>query len=256
MRVQEDKGTIVQSVERALNILECFSKTDKEIGVTELAQRLGLKKSTCYGLINTLYHRGYLDFNESTSKYKLGLKIFEIGQIFETSLELRELAKPYLKKLAEEVKETVHLVMRDDMDAVYVEKVEGPTSFNIISHVGKRAERHCTAVGKMVLAHLTEQELNDIKDSNFVKYTNNTITDFNKLKEDIEQIKIKGYSTDNQEVEIGLRCIAVPVYNHRKELVGAVSISGPITRITEDKIDEYVNKIKETAKVITNAIGG
>lgn len=246
---------IIQSVDRALSILEGFSIKEKELGVTEISRRTGLNKSTCFGLIQTLQNRGYLEQNPENGKYKLGLKVFELGQVFEAGLELRAIAKPYLQELVNQTKETVHLVLKNKHEAVYVEKVEGPSAISIISQVGNRVNFHCTGVGKAILAFLPEEEVQDVMKKEFISFTKNTITDRKVLQRQLKDIKQSGYSIDDEEIEIGLRCIAAPIFNHRKEVIAALSISGPTMRVTEERIPELAELAKETAAKISARLG-
>ncbi len=255
LNTNSGNANIIQSVDRALRILEGFSLKEKELGVTEISKRTGLNKSTCFGLIQTLQNRGYLEQNSENGKYRLGLKVFVLGQIFEASLELRVLAKPYLEELVDKTKETVHLVIRNKHEAVYVEKVEGPSAISIISQVGNRVNFHCTGVGKVILAHLAEEDVNKILKNELARFTKNTITDIEKLKQQLKEIRRDGYSLDDEEIEIGLRCIAAPIFNYRKEVIAALSISGPTMRITDERLRKIAELTKEAAKKISNRLG-
>lgn len=252
----QKNGNTIQSIERALRVLEEFSARERELGVTELAKRLGLNKSTCFGILHTLQSNGYLEQNPDTGKYCLGLKLFELGQTYEAGLELRNIAKPYLENLSEKTKETVHLVVRNGMDAVYIEKVEGPSAINIISQVGKRVNLHCTGVGKSLLAFLPREQLERVlQHSKLKQFTEYTITDKEKLLDELERIREKGYSIDNEEIELGLRCVAAPLFNHRNEVIGAISIAGPTMRLTLGMIEELADLVKEAALQISQRLG-
>jgi DNA-binding IclR family transcriptional regulator len=216
----------IQSVDRALMILDQFSLSEKEIGLSDLANRIGLKRTTCYGLAETLLAKGYLGFNESTSRYRLGIKTFEIGQIYSQGVELRDIAKPHIQSLSDKYGQTVHLVIYDDCDAVYIDKVGEHDSFRIRSRIGMRAERYCTAVSKVILSHLSDTRLNQILSNRIKKYTDNTIDDPKTYREELRRIHRMGYAVDKEEFEIGLICIAAPVYNCGEKLIGAISMSG------------------------------
>ncbi|MCR4441978.1 MAG: IclR family transcriptional regulator [Peptococcaceae bacterium] len=255
MESNHRNGHTIQSVERALNILEEFSGKEKELGVTEIAKRLGLKKNTCFGLLKTLQNRGYVEQNPDTGKYRLGLKIFQLGQVYEEGLELREIARPYLQDLVEKTRETVHLVVRNRAEAVYIEKVEGPSAINIISQVGRSVNLHCTGVGKALLAYFPENLYREVLARGLGRFTEKTITDPGELAKSLEAIREKGYSIDDEEIEIGLRCIAAPIFNHRKEAIAAISISGPKTRITDEKIEEFARLVKTATGSISIKLG-
>ena len=248
-------GNMIQSVERALRILEEFSVKEREIGVTELAKRVGLNKSTCFGILQTLQSNGYLEQNLDNGKYCLGIKVFELGQTFEAGLEIRSITKPYLQSLVDKTKETVHLVVRYKLEAVYIEKVEGPSAINIISQIGKRVNMHCTGVGKCLLAYFPEESFKLVMQGELQRFTDNTITDKNCLIQHLNEIRAKGYSIDDEEIESGLRCVAAPIFNHKKEAVAAISISGPTNRITPDKIEEIAELVKDTAASVSKRLG-
>ncbi len=255
VKLDSKNSNIIQSVDRALSILEVFSLKEKELGVTEISKRTALNKSTCFGLIHTLQNKGYLEQNPDNGKYRLGIKVFELGQIFELGLELRTIAKPYLEELVKETKETVHLVIRNKIEAAYIEKVEGPSAVNIISQVGNRVNLYCTGVGKSLLAYFPEDDVSEVLDKELIPFTKNTIIDKGKLRQHLKEIREKGFSIDDEEIEIGLRCIAAPIFNHREEVIAAISISGPTMRITDERIAEIAELVKKAAGNISNKLG-
>lgn len=255
MTIEPKNSNTIQSIERALRILEEFTAKEKELGVTELAKRVGLNKSTCFGILQTLQSKGYLEQNEDNGKYCLGLKLFELGQTYEAGLELREISRPYLQLLVEKTRETVHLVVRNKMDAVYIEKVEGPSAINIISQVGKRVNLHCTGVGKCLMAHFPPKDLDTVMKRDLIKFTPYTITDKQKLNQELNHIRERGFSIDDEEIELGLRCVAAPIFNYKGETIGAISISGPTSRITYERIAELSVLVKETAQDISQRLG-
>lgn len=255
MSLEPKNRNTIQSIERALRILEEFTAKEKELGVTDLAKRVGLNKSTCFGILQTLQSKGYLEQNEDNGKYCLGLKLFELGQTYEAGLELREISKPFLQLLVEKTRETVHLVVKNQMDAVYIEKVEGPSAINIISQVGRRVNLHCTGVGKCLLAYFPPEYFDTVMQRNLIKFTPHTITDKLRLIQELKHIRERGFSIDDEEIELGLRCVAAPIFNHKGETIGAISISGPTNRITYERIAELSILVKETAGDISQRLG-
>lgn len=245
----------IQSVDRALHILEQFSVSEKEIGLTDLSNRLDLKRTTCYGLAETLLAHGYLSFNEETSRYRLGLKVFQLGQVYSESVELRDLAKPFIQQLSDRFCQTVHLVVPDGMDAVYIDKVGETAEFRIRSRVGTRAERYCSAISKIVLSHLNENAVSEALSQPIRRYTARTLTEPNAYRCELAAVREKGYAVDDEELEQGLVCVAGPVYNHRRELVGAISMSGN-AEFMHRNLGEIVMNVMETASSISNQIGG
>ncbi len=251
-----NNDTIIQSVDRALRILDTFSLKEKELGVTEISKRLDLHKNTVFGLLRTLEYWGYIEQNQSTRKYRLGLKLLELGNQVKEGLDLRAVALPFLQELVERYSETVHLAVHDQGEIVYIEKVEGPNTIRMYSQIGRRAPMHCTGVGKAILAYMSEKEIEKIIRLQGLKYfTPNTITDPRKLHEELRLIKENGYSLDKEEIEIGLRCVAAPIRDSQNTVIAAISVSGPSMRMTEGKIQELISSVKEAAFKISKRFG-
>lgn len=244
----------IQSVERALNILEQFTLADKELGLSELANRTGLKRTTCFGLAETLLANGYLSFNEETSKYHLGIKLFQLGQIYAQGIDLRDLARPYLLSLSEKYGQIVHLLMADKLDAIYIEKVGEQASFRIRSQVGLRAARYSAACSKIVLADCYEQMGDAIFSEPFQKYTCHTIDNREDYIRELEKVRRQGYAEDNEELDMGLKCVAAPLYDYNHTLLGAISISGRAEAI-QQQLPAIVADIKSTAAQISKQFG-
>ncbi len=246
----------IQSIDRALNVLECFTNGRQELGVTEISKLLGLHKSTVYGILTTLECRRYLEQNPETGKYKLGLKLFELGNLVQDGMDLKVIAGPFLQRLVEEHGETVHLVIMDQGEAVYIDKRESPQSMRMVSQVGKRLPCHCTGVGKMLLAFLPEEALDAfIREKGLVRFTNNTITDPDTLKEHLRQVRQRGYAIDNQEITDGLTCVAAPIRNHTGNVIAAMSVAGPSIRIGPEKIDSIIPSVTKAAEELSAKLG-
>ncbi|KZL93622.1 transcriptional regulator KdgR [Clostridium magnum DSM 2767] len=255
-KMRKSKSNLIQSVDRALQILECFSKRDKELGVTEIANRLDLHKSTTFGLLSTLESRGYLKQNLENGKYKLGIKLFEQGRLVEDDMDLRINSLPYLKELVDKYQETAHLAIRDGSEIIYIDKVEGGSAIRMYSQVGKRAPMYCTGVGKAMLAFMPEDQVDNItKDLKFTPFTGNTITDLNKLKVELNEIRRRGYCIDNEEIEVGLKCVAAPIMNYKGEVVASASIAGPASRMSDEKLQFIAKDVKEAVTKISETLG-
>lgn len=246
----------IQSIDRALNILECFSSGSQELGVTEISKLLGLHKSTAHGILITLEQRRYLEQNPETGKYKLGLKLFELGNLVQDGMDLKLIAGPFLQRLVEEHGETVHLVIMDQGEAVYIDKRESPQSMRIVSQVGKRLPCHCTGVGKTLLAFLPEETLDAIiREKGLPRFTGNTITDPAVLKEHLRQVRRQGYAIDDQEITEGLRCVAAPIRNHTGNVVAAMSVAGPSIRMGPEKIGSIITSVTQAAEELSAKLG-
>ncbi|WP_071396201.1 IclR family transcriptional regulator [Bacillus tuaregi] len=246
----------IQSVERAADILELFMTSKPELSIKEISEQLGLSKSTVHGLIKTLEHRGYLQQNSEDLKYRLGLKLFELGSFIGNQLDIVKIAQPIIKETVEKLKETVHLVVRQQDELIYVEKVEGPHQLRISSHVGKTAPIHCTGLGKAILANLDEKEVDRILTSTELKsFTEYTVTDINEIKNQLEFTKDHGYSMDDEEIELGLKCVAAPIFDHNGKAIASISCASPKMRLTEDRLPVVIEGIKKAAADISRCLG-
>lgn len=250
---QKEKGNIIQSVDRAIDIIEFMSHGKKEYGVSEIAKELNLHKSTAFGLISTLENRGLVSQNPENSKYRLGLRLFELGKSVYEGMDLKDIAQPFLKHLVEKFNETVHLVVCDKGEVVYIDKIESLRTIRIISKVGARLPMYCTGVGKAMLAFMSEEYIKKYLEEKELKpYTANTITDAQKLKSELEIIKKRGYALDLEEIEEGLKCIAVPIIDKNGKVFAAISVSGASARINDEIINRIVPEIKNVAINIAN----
>lgn len=251
-------GSFIQSVDRALRVLELFMEHERDLGVSEIARLLDMNKGTVFGLLATLENRNYVERNPENGKYQLGLKVIELGFSNYKRHTLIDLAKPYIKALAEKEMETVHLVVEDSYEVVYVDKIEGNATdiLNVITYIGKRNPLYCTGVGKCLLAFMEEERRENYLDTvQFVQYTKNTIMTKDALRKELEKIRQNGFSFDNEEMEQGLVCIASPIKNSEGKVVAALSLSGPRVRMTDERIKEMCLSLKETSMIISKYLG-
>lgn len=241
-------------------ILDILGQTPQGISLRDLSAKVNLPKGTTHRLLSSLMYLGYVRQDDSTRHYLLGFKLVELGNILLNQLDLRKEAEPYLKELAERTRETIHMVILDHSEVVYIEKVEGdhnPSGLKMASRVGLRNPAHSSAVGKVLLAHLSETELNQIlKEKPLEKRTENTITDVTQLKEHLKWVRNQGFAIDNEENEKGVRCIGAPIFDRTGRPVAAISISGPAFRITKKLAQEVLKKeVMETALKISQQLG-
>lgn len=246
----------IQSVERAADVLELFLSNNQELSVKEISDKLGLSKSTVHGIIKTLAYRGFLIQNLDNMKYKLGLKLFELGNAVSNQFNIVEIARPIMKKLVEDLKETVHLVLYEHGEVIYVEKMDGPHTLRIYSQIGKKAPIHCTGVGKAILAFQEEEDIDWLLSNNDLeKFTQYTLTDKVEIKKHIQTVRQLGYSVDDEEIEIGLKCIAAPIFDRYGKAIAAISCSSPKFRLSEERSNEVIQSIKQAAMSISESIG-
>ncbi|RJX23855.1 MAG: IclR family transcriptional regulator [Dethiobacter sp.] len=259
MDLEEREGKYVQSVERVLNIVEVMAQEGTPVTVTDLAEKVGLKISTVHRLLSTLTHRGYVEQDPDDNKYRLGLKLLEVGNAALYSSDIRSVARPYLEELVERCNETANLAILDKTDVVYIDQVESKNFIivKMFAQVGNRGPVHCTASGKALLAFLPDEKLEEIlNQTQLTRFTNETITDAQHLKKELKRIREEGYALDWGEREEHVRCIAAPVFNHEGRVAASISVSGPSTRITTYYMkNELVDIIKDIAAKISHRMG-
>ena len=245
----------IKSVEKAIRILEAFSDNDFEMSLSEISKKIDMPKATVYRIIETLKNNGLIDQRSDNGKYKLGLKLFELGSLVFKKLKLREVALPYMEALSKKCGETIHLGILQGDEVISIENCESSFDLRSNIYIGKRAPLYCTGVGKVLLAFLPPDEISKILKNKRKKYTKNTIVEKKKLEKELKKIREEGFAIDNMEHEEGIRCIAAPIRNHEDKVIASISISGASIRITEEKIPQLALMVKETADNISRKLG-
>ena len=253
-------NNLVQTIERISVILDILGQNPQGISIRDLSSKVSLPKGTTHRLLSSLSYLGYVRQDPKTRNYLLGFKLVELGNILLGQLDLRKEAAPFLNDLAERVKETVHMVILDRNEVVYIDKVEGdhnPSGLRMASRIGLRNPAHSSAVGKVLISHLPDEELNQFfKGRGLAKRTENTITDTAQLKEHLKIVRNQGYAIDDEENEKGVRCVGAPIYNEAGNAVAAISVSGPAFRVTKKLVQESLTKeVMETASKISQRLG-
>ncbi|MFG6147512.1 IclR family transcriptional regulator [Halobacillus sp. B23F22_1] len=250
------EATTVQSVDRALHILSILKDFPKGLGVTELSYRLDVSKSTIHRLLSSLLQQGFVKQDHENERYLLGLKLIELGEVASSHLNIRQIAAPYLNQLAEITGETVHLVVMDNLEIVYIDKTESEATIRMFSRIGKRAPMHCTGVGKAILAFLPQEKIEEVlTERPMTKFTEHTITDQDSMNKHLEEIRTRGVSFDLEEHEEGIKCAAAPVFNYKGEVVGGISVAGPMMRVNEEKLAFFSEEVLKASKRISEALG-
>jgi DNA-binding IclR family transcriptional regulator len=248
--------TGAQVVDRVVDILEAFLRLGPQLGVSELSRALGLKKATTHRLLASLRRRDMVAQDPITRRYRLGVKLWELGSRATSELEWMERAKPYLQRLTDETGETAHLAVLNDGEVLYIDKVESQHSLRMPSQVGRRLPAHCTGVGKALIAHLPADDLAAIvARRGLPRFTDHTMTDLDALARDLTKVRRLGYSVDDQEIEEGLRCIGAPVRDHSGRVVAAVSVAGPVTRLPTAEVPRIGEIVMAGARSISAALG-
>ncbi|XID92424.1 IclR family transcriptional regulator [Paenibacillaceae bacterium WGS1546] len=247
---------IIQSVERALSILELFDEQHGELKITEISDRMGLHKSTVHSLLKTLQLFRYIDQDPETGKYRLGMKFLERSGVVMQRLDIGRVAKDVLAEIARRTGQTAHLVVLDGREGVYVDKVEGPKAAIRYSRIGRRVPLHCSAVGKALIAFLSEEQLKPLlADYSYARHTENTIANEAELRAELERVRRAGTAEDDEENEPGVHCVAVPVRDHGGAVVAAMSISMLVARVTREEIEEYRALMLDMAERLSARLG-
>ncbi|PAB59810.1 IclR family transcriptional regulator [Anaeromicrobium sediminis] len=248
---------VIQSIQRALDIIDCFTKSDTELSLNEISKGLGLNKSTAHGIINTLHINGYIEQNSESGKYMLGKKFMMKGLLVSDSIavRLKDIGIQYLKILTEKYSSTTHLFSYKNKVLSFVEKITPSNAYYIVSSViGKEMPLHATASGKIVLAHMTESELeNYLQGESLTKFTEKTLVDIDRLKEELERIISTEYCIEDEEVESGVFSISAPIYDNHKVFIGTISLTAPVGRV-KDMTQEIVMDMKNSSKKITEEL--
>lgn len=249
-----DKG--VQVLDRAFDIIELLSLEKDGLGVTEIGNRIGLHKSTVHRILLAMTERGYIEKSQTKGVYKIGLKLIEVSSVYLNNVELKTEARPYLWELTSKLSQPTHLAILDGNECVYIDKVEVQNSIRLYSHIGYRIPVYCSALGKSLLSGFSDAQLDDILSKyNLKSFTDTTITDKDELVLQIKQVRSKGWSIDNEEHEAGVRCLAAPIFDYRRMVVAAVSITGPASIFRQENDEATGLLIRETALKISNRLG-
>jgi IclR family KDG regulon transcriptional repressor len=253
---EPDKKAPVTSLVKALRVLDSFSLEQPEQGVTEIAERLGINKSTVYNILSTCEAMGYVQQDPHTRRYRLGLHILRLGQVVREGMDLRRVVLPIMERVRDHYREAVHFSVELNGQVVYLETVQ-PSERSVASlTVGKSAYMHCTGVGKAILAHMPlAQAQAIISEQGMARYTKNTITDLAELEKELEKIRQQGYAIDNMEYEWGIRCIAVPIRNESGDVRASMSISGPSERLPLETIAEMAQPLIRFGADVSRRLG-
>lgn len=249
----EESKNPIQVADRLFDTLEVLAN-DGPLALNELTSLLGLNKSTLHRILSSLTYMGYVKQNDETQKYDLTLKLLTVSNHLLSRMDILEEVKPYLKKICHETGETVHFVQLDGNEAVYIHKEESSqTSYRMFSRVGSRIPVYCSGVGKAMAADMDTEHVRKIWDSSDIRQiTEKTIIDYNKFLKKLQEIREKGYSLDDEENELGVKCIAISLPNYRGDSKYAISISAPIGRMKDDRIEELSKILLETKEKLMN----
>lgn len=244
----------VQSLDRALNVVEALASSRGGLGISELSRKLHLAPSTVHRLLATLDEKGYAT-QLHDGKYCLGHKVVELGGAYLENFQLRNIIRPHLEELVLSTGETANLVILESNEAFYLEKVDSPRTLRVFTRIGHRAPLYCTAAGKVLLANYSEKQLKRyLKSTALEPLTERTITLPSGLRQELEQVRGQGFASDLEECEEGASCVAVPLTAFGQRLVAALSLSGPTVRFKDRERERAVELLKETTAQVVGEI--
>ncbi len=249
-------GNAVRSVDRAAALLLALGECPGAAGVTELARRLGLHKSTASRLLATLEKRGLVEQDDESGKYRLGLVMIRLAERAERTLDLRGLAMSELERLARLTHETTALGVLDGDAVMTIAQVDGPNLIAVGDWTGRAAPLHCVASGKVLMAALPEREVARIVRRGLVRYTERTVVDLEPLLEELARVRRRGYATALSEFEIGLNAVAAPIIDARGQVIGAVDVRGPEFRIAPKRLPDLAAQVREAGANISVRLAG
>jgi IclR family KDG regulon transcriptional repressor len=249
------ESELVRSVVKITSLFEVLSKQD-EMGLTDISKSIKVHKSTAYRFLTSLKELGYVRQNPENEKYSLSLRLFEVGAEVLNRLNEREEARPIMKKLAEQTGETIHLGMLDDDEVVYIDKIDSLQTLRMYSSIGRRSPAYCTAIGKVLLAWAPSEVTNRfLGRGNLYRFTEYTIIEPYRVREELHKIRERGYAEDHEEHEIGICCVAAPIWNISGEVTAAISIAVPKLRFQDERLPYLQKLVVEAAREISSRLG-
>jgi len=253
--LKPEHKTRLSSVATAIRLLNAFSEEEVEIGVSALSKRLGIAKSTVHRLAVTLVSEGLLEQNPENEKYRLGITLFRLGALVRQRMNVSNEAKPHLVELRGLTNETVHLAILNQHQIMYVYNLESTQAIRARSDVGVRKPAYCTAEGMAMLAFQPEELVEHVITEGLVPLTANTRTEPAQLRSALQEVRQRGYAVEDEESEIGMRCIAAPVRDGGGAVVASVGVAGPVQRLSKKTINLFAPDVVRTAEAISARLG-
>jgi IclR family KDG regulon transcriptional repressor len=244
----------IRAVDRSLNVLLCFSRDTPALTMTQIAEKVGLNKSTVHRLLATLEQRRFLERDAETGVYRLGIRMLQMAYLTLETNVLRKLASPFLQRLCEQFGETVNLAVLDDADVLFLDVNESPQRVKLAASIGQRLPAFSTASGKAILAHLPVEEVHRILANGMPQHTPYTITSPGVFFENLAQIRQQGYAISTQEYEEGINVISAPIFDSLEHPIGSISIAGPTYRLPREKLIEISPTIITVAREISEEV--
>lgn len=245
----------LQSIDRVVALLDVLSESDVPLSLAEICTRMGLHKSTAHRSLIVLERTSMIE-RTPEGRFRLGLKLYELGNRAIEQIDLRERVQPFFRRLAMEVGETVHLSVLQKTRIVYLDKVEPNRRICMTSKTGTSNPVYCTSMGKSMLAFLPAELLEDVLSKiKFTRFTSKTLCTRETLMKSLERVRRRGFAIDDEEIEVGVRCVGVPVFDENRFPIAAISVSGPASRITVQSVPAIAERLKRCSSDISRTLG-
>jgi len=253
---REKSEYAVQAVNNAIDILGLLGDTEGELSMSEIGAKLSLTRSNVNKLLATLEGFGYVEYNRYTGNFRLGVKTFQISQAYINKLNLIEISVQILTMVKEKLNESVYISVLRDGNVVYLNMVESDHAVRVLPRIGNLGPAYATATGKAQLAYKPQHEIEKLYKDGLRKVTENTIDNLKDLEAELEKVRERGYAIDNEEYETDVRCIGAPVFNFMNDIIGGISISAPVERLSEERIKKEVAPVVvDAAKILSRKFG-
>ena len=244
------------AVERALEMLEVVAQESGGLSNAEISRKLNIPKSSASYILRTLESQSYLTRDQESGKYRVGLKILSLSRGALSGIDVRGVALPIMRHLTQQTGLTCHLAILDGPDAVYIEKVEPEGFIRMDTWVGRRMRVHATSVGKALVAHIPQERLEEIlRKSGMEKRTPKTITTLPRLLKELERVRMRGYAVDDEENNLGARCVGAPVFNDRGLIEAGLGLSGTTQQVSPHTMPRILEALKDAARHISMGMG-
>jgi DNA-binding IclR family transcriptional regulator len=246
----------IQSLQRGLSILEYVAKRGEGVTMAEISRQVGLHTSTTFHLVRTLSTLGYLQQDPATKAYSAGAKVFHLAASATSEIQLLTLATPLLSDMARHTGETSHLAVLERGEVIVIKKVDGSSPVRLTERVGYPRPAHCTAIGKVMLADLSAADLAEfVRSADLRPLTPKTIVSASQLRQELERVRAQGYAVDDEEFAQGIRCLAAPVRSFSGQVVAAVGVSGPVWRVSLDRVAQLTEFVVQAAHRLSEGLG-
>lgn len=255
MRVPGKRSYNITALQRGLRLLQLFSQSERGLTAKQVTKLSGLPFSTVHRFLVNLESAGYLNCSNE-GVYHLGVACFEVGQSALSQLDIRRLSLPYLQELNQQTRETIHLTVRHGLFAVYVEKLDSPEQLRIYSRIGASVPLYCTAVGKVMLAFMPQEEREKLlRQLELKRFTPNTVGSMQELRTELYRVEKNGYACDLEEHELHIRCIAAPIWDHTGGIHASLSVTAPMVRMPVSRLRQLAPLIQQAGLRISRELG-